>query len=84
MIGFQEEIDEMFKKISVKEFNMTEEKGISDSLIIGFDYAPKENPCLVVARRETGQLGYTIINCFYNDEALELYNKLVGNDKLYI
>jgi hypothetical protein len=53
-----------------------EEKGISDCLYIGVDFAPNDDETLVVMRRK-GSDTY-VINQFRNDEAVELYNKLIG------
>lgn len=53
-----------------------EEKGISDRLYIGVDFALDDDETLVVMRRK-GDDTY-VINQFRNDEAVELYNKLIG------
>lgn len=53
-----------------------EENSISDCLYIGVDFAPNDDNTLVVMRRN-GTNTY-VVNQFRNDEALELYNKLIG------
>lgn len=53
-----------------------EEKGINDFLYIGVDFVPNNDEILLVMRRE-GDNTY-IVNQFRNDEAVELYNKLIG------
>ena len=53
-----------------------EENGISDCLYIGVDFTPNDDKTLVVMRRK-GADTY-VVNQFRNDEALELYNKLIG------
>ena len=53
-----------------------EEKYISDFLTIGVDFSPTDDGTLVVMRRE-GDRTY-VLNQFRNDEAKELYNKLIG------
>ena len=53
--------------------------GIEDCLTIGVDFMPDlENGCLVVMRRNGDDIH--IINQFRDDEALELYNKLTGQN----
>lgn len=49
---------------------------ISDCLIIGVDLSPYDDNALIVARKKDDDI--YIINRFGNDEALELYNKLIG------
>lgn len=50
---------------------------MEDCLIISFDSNPPEIDTLVVARKSGKKL--VVINQFWNDEAVETYNKLVGN-----
>ena len=54
-------------------------KSISDSLCIGVDISSYERNRLVVMRIKDNET--YIINQFLDDEALELYNKLIGADK---
>ena len=54
-------------------------KSVEDCLIIGVDFSPYDKGCLVVARRN-GDKTY-IINKLTDDEAVEIYNKLIGNVK---
>ena len=53
-----------------------EENGISDCLYIGVDFTLNDDETLVVMRKK-GSDTY-VINQFRNDEAVELYNKLIG------
>ena len=53
-----------------------EENGISDCLYIGVDFAPDDDGTLVVMRRKGTDTD--VINQFRNNEALELYKKLIG------
>ena len=50
---------------------------MEDNLIIGFDSHPPEIGTLVVARKTGEKL--VIVNTLRNVEALNLYNKLIGN-----
>lgn len=50
----------------------------SDCLIIGVDISPKEVSYIAVMRRVGNDT--FVINRFVDDEAIELYNKLVGKD----
>lgn len=54
-------------------------KSVEDCLIIGVDFSPYDHDCLVVARRN-GDKTY-IINKFTDDEAVEIYNKLIEKEK---
>lgn len=52
------------------------DKYIEDCLVIGMDVSPMENNIMTVARMQNCNI--EIINMFKDDEALELYNKLIG------
>ena len=54
-------------------------KSVEDCLIIGVDFSLYDKDYLVVFRRD-GDKTY-IINKFTDDEATEIYNKLIGKDK---
>lgn len=49
---------------------------IEDCLVIGMDVSPRENNLLTVSRIKNCNI--EIINIFKDDEALEIYNKLIG------
>lgn len=51
-------------------------KSVEDCLIIGVDFSPNESDVMMVMRRE----GYEtyIINLLKDEEAREVYNKLIG------
>lgn len=51
-------------------------KYISDCLTIAVDFTPFDDNILAVMRRE-GDKTY-VLNQFRNDEALDIYNKLIG------
>lgn len=46
------------------------------SLLIGFDNSQRDNPLLIVGRKNKGQK-IDIINAFSGEEAKELYQKLI-------
>lgn len=54
-------------------------KSVEDCLIIGVDFSPNDKSCMVVARRN-GDKTY-VVNQLTDDEAVEIYNKLIGNAK---
>lgn len=49
---------------------------VSDCLVIGVDFSPNEDDVLVVTRRVENDT--YVLNQFRNEEARELYNKLIG------
>ena len=49
---------------------------VSDCLMIGVDFSPNEEDSLVVMRRVENDT--YVLNQFRNEEARELYNKLIG------
>ena len=49
---------------------------VSDCLMIGVDFSPNDEGALVVMRRVEDDM--YILNQFRNEEARELYNKLIG------
>ena len=49
---------------------------VSDCLIIGVDFSPREDDIIVVTRRVEDKT--YVLNMFKNEEARELYNKLIG------
>ena len=53
-----------------------EEQGIQDCLTIGVDISPNDVPYIAVMRN-IGNVT-SVINRFVDDEAIELYNKLIG------
>lgn len=56
-----------------------EEKGVEDCLIVGVDICPNDVPYVAVMRKVNNDT--FVINRFIDDEAIELYNKLIGKDK---
>ena len=57
---------------------------INESLIIGVDFAKRDDGVLIVGRQKNGEV--TIINAFQGKEAFDIYEKLItvkkggGND----
>ena len=49
---------------------------VNDCLMIGVDFSPNDEGALVVMRRVEDDMH--ILNQFRNEEARELYNKLIG------
>lgn len=52
-------------------------KSVEDCLIVGVDFSPYDKDYMIVARRN-GDKTY-VINTLTDDEAVEIYNKLIGN-----
>lgn len=69
-----EEFLEKCKRVAEKY--KKKDKNISECLYIGVDFSSADEDCLVVMRKD-GDETY-VVNQFRNDEALELYNKLIG------
>lgn len=55
-------------------------ENIEDYLMIGVDFSPHDEGALVVMRRVEDDI--YILNQFRNEEARELYNKLIGKNKV--
>ena len=51
-------------------------KSVEDYLMIGVDFSPNDEGTLVVMRRVKDDI--YVLNQFRNEEAVELYNKLIG------
>ena len=68
-----EEFLEKCKRVAEKY--KKKDKNISECLYIGVDFSSTDEDCLVVMRKD-GDETY-VVNQFRNDEALELYNKLI-------
>lgn len=49
---------------------------VNDCLVIGVDFSPREDDVIVVTRRVEDKT--YVLNMFRNEEARELYNKLIG------
>lgn len=76
---FDDTMQGLLEAVAIKYKSMPkEENGISDCLYIGVDFTQKDDETLVVARRKG--IDTHVINQFKNDEALELYNKLIGKE----
>lgn len=48
---------------------------INESLIIGVDFAKRDDGVLIVGRQKNGEV--TIINAFQGKEAFDIYEKLI-------
>ena len=55
-------------------------RNIEDCLMIGFDSHPPEIDTLVVTRKSGDKL--VVINRLSGDEAVDVYNKLIGNKNI--
>ena len=53
-------------------------KSVEDCLIIGVDFSPNDADIMMVMRRK-GNETY-IINLLKDEEAVEIYNKLIGKE----
>ena len=54
---------------------------MEDYLMIGFDHHPPDNTTLLVVRKREEKI--IVVNQFWNDEAIKLYNKLIGDKEKY-
>lgn len=75
---FDDKMDALLYTIAEKYKSMpNENNGINDCLTIGVDFEPDlENGCLVIMRQRGDEI--YVLNQFRNEEALELYHKLIG------
>ena len=73
---FLEECKSVRDKYRKKDTNID---CVSDALSIGVDFSPNERDVLVVMRK-TGDEIY-VVNMLKDEEAVEIYNKLIGKDK---
>ena len=62
-----------------KSMKESKDKSIEDCLTIGVDFFHNDRGVLVVMRRKGDEIH--VLNEFSDDEALGLYNKLIGNKK---
>ena len=67
---------EILKYFNFYDYEYNKEECVSDSLMIGVDFSPNDEGVLVVMRRVEDDM--YILNQFRNEEARELYNKLIG------
>lgn len=58
-------------------------KGITDVLLVSFDYAQGDIPVMVVGRRENGGRGFSVLNAFKGDDAKDLYEMLLDGKEKY-
>ena len=56
-------------------------KSVEDCLIVGVDLSEGDDGSFVVARRKNGEL--YVVNILNNEEGLEVYNKLIGDNVYY-
>lgn len=55
--------------------------GIEDGLYIGYDKSNDKDHTSLMIGRMIGRGTYMLINEFFDEEAEEIYNKLIGKDK---
>lgn len=77
MSFFDETLDGLLEAIAIEYKNTpSKEKGVTDCLIISADFSPTDEYYLAVMRRDHTET--RVINLLTNDEALDVYNKLIG------
>ena len=64
------------KRESDDDCNYVTSESISDNLIIGVDFSPNDDDILTVFKIKHNDT--YVLNQFRNEEARELYNKLIG------
>lgn len=78
LFGF--DVKEKLKQAAIYFNSMPEEEqGIQDCLTIGVDISPNDVPYITVMRRVGNDT--FVVNRFVDDEAIALYNKLIGKDE---
>lgn len=74
---FDDTMQGLLEAVEIKDKSMPkEEKGINDCLYIGVDFAPNDTDMIMVMRRKGEETH--IINLLKDEEAREVYNKLIG------
>jgi len=58
-------------------------KGITDVLLVSFDYAQGEIPVMIVGRREKSGSGFSVLNAFKGNDAKDLYEMLLDGKEKY-
>lgn len=53
-------------------------ESIDDILCIGFDYCKNKDTPLLIVMRKNKNNSVEVINSFINQDAIDLYNKLIG------
>lgn len=56
---------------------------VSDVLIISADFSPVDEDMLVIGRKNFDKETIEVVNILMGEEAVEVYNKLVGNNVYY-
>ena len=49
-----------------------------DTILVGFNAAHGDDAAFIVVGRKNPKLGITIINTISNEEAVDIYKKLIG------
>lgn len=70
MQGLLEAISMQYKSIP------QEEKYTNDCLLVGVDFSPNDTDMMMVMRRKGDEI--YIVNLLKDEEALDIYNKLIG------
>ena len=73
---FLEECKKVREKYKKKNINVD---CISDALSIGVDFSPNDRDVISVLRRSGDKI--YVVNVLTDEEAVEIYNKLIGKDK---
>lgn len=56
-------------------------KSKEDCLTIGYDYSKERDHTALIISRPLGNGAFEMLNEFYDKEAEEIYNKLIGGNK---
>lgn len=56
-------------------------QGISDILMVGFDYTNSDKPVLIVGRADPKTKVVELLNQFENEQAIDIYNMLISQTK---
>ena len=75
----KEFLDECKKVREKYEKKNTDVSGISDCLTIGVDFSHNDRDMISVIRRKGDEM--YVVNVLTDEEAVEVYNKLIGIDK---
>lgn len=56
-------------------------QGISDMLMVGFDYTNGDKPVLIVGRADPKTKVVELLNQFEDERAIDIYNMLISQTK---
>ena len=72
--------EEYLKKATINKMMSNPKKLVNGALTIGYDISKEKDHCCLIVAQLRGKSEVMIINEFYDEEADELFKKLVGGE----